>query len=262
MNEKYNKQFFEHQKNMSILSAKEVVPLIINILDPKSVVDLGCGTGTWLSVFLESGISDILGIDGPWARNVQKLIPETKFVYSDLSEPIQIEKKFELAISLEVAEHLPEKKADQFIKSLTGLSPVVLFAAAIPGQGGTNHINERWPSYWVNKFQNYKYDVFDIIRRQIWNNVNIEPYYRQDVFIFVQKDHPLNKKLKELYPDNKNVTMINIVHPETFTMRVNDLKRIPCSHLILSLRSYIGGILGIRPWSNSADENPVRRELK
>lgn len=140
MNKKYNKQFFEHQKNMSILSAKEVVPLIINVLDPKSVVDLGCGTGTWLSVFFESGISDILGIDGPWARNVQKLIPETKFVYSDLSEPIQIEKKFDLAISLEVAEHLPEEKADQFIKSLTGLSPVVLFAAAIPGQGGTNII--------------------------------------------------------------------------------------------------------------------------
>lgn len=245
MNKKYNKHFFEHQKNMSILSAKEVVPLIINILDPKSVVDVGCGTGTWLSVFIESGIFNILGIDGPWARNVEKLIPDNRFVYSDLSEPIQMKNKFDLAVSLEVAEHLPENKADQFIRSLTDLSPVVLFAAAIPGQGGTNHFNERWPSYWVNKFQNYKYDVFDIVRGKIWNNINIEPYYRQDLLIFVQKDHPLNNKLTDLYPDKKNVAMINIVHPETFTMRVNDLKRIPCRDLVLSLRSYIGGILRI-----------------
>lgn len=82
------------------------------------------------------------------------------------------------------------------------------------------------------------------------------------MLIFVQKDHPLNKKLSERYSYEKEVAMLNIVHPETFTMKVNDLKRIPCSDLILSLRSHIGGILGIKPWSNRTDENPVKEELK
>ena len=64
----------------------------------------------------------------------------------DLAQPLQIDRRFDLALSLEVAEHLPPECGSEFVQTLTDLSSVILFSAAIPFQGGTDHLNEQWPS--------------------------------------------------------------------------------------------------------------------
>ena len=60
---------------------------------------------------------------------------------------------FDVAISMEVAEHLPEKIADRYVDLLTGLSNIIVFTAAYPGQGGDDHVNEQPALYWISKFQ-------------------------------------------------------------------------------------------------------------
>jgi hypothetical protein len=68
---------------------------------------------------------------------------------------------------------------------------VVIFGAAIPGQGGTGHINEQWPEYWIDKFSDNGFDVFDIFRKEVRANDEVAPWYAQNCFLFIQKDDPL-----------------------------------------------------------------------
>ena len=97
-------------------------------------------------------------------------------------------KPFDIAQSLEVAEHLYEQYASNFIQLLTSLSDIVLFSAAIPYQGGTHHVNEQPPGYWVKLFAERDYQCFDILRLKLWQNQDIEAWYRQNIFLYVHKN--------------------------------------------------------------------------
>jgi hypothetical protein len=92
-----------------------------------------------------------------------------------------------LAISLEVAEHLPENAADDFVASLVRLAPIVLFSAAAPYQGGQNHVNEQWPGYWAERFAARNYLPVDCIRRRVWENPEVEWWYAQNTFLYVER---------------------------------------------------------------------------
>lgn len=162
----YDEKFYRIQQIGSKTSAKEIVPLVVDLIQPKSVIDVGCGVGTWLSVFMDHGIKDVLGIDGTWVDKKMLLIPENCYLSHDLKRPINISRSFDLVLSLEVAEHLPKEYSRLFIKSLVSLGPLVLFSAAIPSQGGKNHLNEQWQEYWVDLFMKENYAVIDAIRRK------------------------------------------------------------------------------------------------
>ena len=144
----YSDKFFREIEKGSLHSAQEIAPLIVDFLQPKSVVDVGCGTGVWLSVFKEQGIEDILSIDGDYVNMDSVHIPRENFLPHDLTHPLKIDKKFDLVVSLEAAEHIPSKFARTSVESLTRLGPVIMFSAAIPYQGGENHVNEQWQDYW------------------------------------------------------------------------------------------------------------------
>ena len=118
---------------------------------------------------------------------------------------------YDLAISLEVAEHLTEKSGQRLVRLLTNLAPVVLFSAAIPGQGGKNHINEQWQSYWVELFAQEKYVCYDIFRGIFWNVKEISPWYRQNMFLFVSNSTRLDDAIEEIYS-----IPLNIIHPEIY----------------------------------------------
>jgi len=129
---------------------------------------------------------------------------------------VKVSRRFDLVLSLEVAEHLDKEYADVFIDSLVSLGPVVLFSAAIPYQGGTNHINEQWPEYWVSHFRKRGYQVIDYLRRKIWDNQKVEPWYAQNILIFIKQDclekYPLlAKELK-----NTNLSQISVIHPKIY----------------------------------------------
>lgn len=170
-------------------AAEIVLPILFDILGtpPKSVVDVGCGLGTWLKVCNELGIEKIHGFEGHHLDVSKLVIAPENISLHDLEKPIEVDKKFDLVISLEVAEHLDFNSSDIFVKSLTELGDVVLFSAAIKGQGGQNHINEQDPNFWRLKFKEYEYDCFDVIRGKIWDNPKVDYWYSQNVFLYAKK---------------------------------------------------------------------------
>ena len=111
---------------------------------------------------------------------------KTVSLAGDLAQPLQIDRRFDLALSLEVAEHLPPECGSEFVQTLTDLSSVILFSAAIPFQGGTDHLNEQWPEYWADRFDARGYVPIDCIRRRIWRNEDVEWWYAQNLMFFVR----------------------------------------------------------------------------
>jgi SAM-dependent methyltransferase len=200
-----------------MISPRIAVQFISTFISPKSVVDFGCGLGTWLKAFKENGSTDILGLDGKWCNKnlLLKNISEQEFRVVDLENPIVLDKTYDLVISLEVAEHLSEKKADIFVQSLVNAGKVILFSAAVPKQGGINHINEQWPAYWRAKFAQHDYCFHDIIRSQIWNNPEIQWWYKQNMFIVAHKDIVFPQELSVLLFQN-----FDIIHPELFLSKI------------------------------------------
>ena len=208
----YNDGFFESLKNINLSQAKAIVPIICNLVDFESAVDFGCGVGCWLRAFQDYRyLEKIHGLDGEWLRGKELLIDENNVEYVDLSEHIELKEKYDLVISLEVAEHLPAASADSFVDNLTLAGDVILFSAAIPYQGGTGHINEQWPDYWDKKFYERGFVCFDVVRPLCWDDDNAG-IYRQNIFLYVHKSkidqHP---KLLEAQRNGKQ--MMNLVAP-------------------------------------------------
>jgi SAM-dependent methyltransferase len=182
----YDSTFYSTYADESMQSALEILSIVKDVVNPKSVVDVGCGVGTWLKVWQDIGLEDILGIDGEYVRPDDLLIPLNRFKAMDLSAPTRMTNQFDLVQSLEVAEHLPERVADAFVSFLCSLGPIVLFGAAIPYQGGTRHINEQWPEYWAELFRCKGYVPVDAIRDRVWDNPKVAYYYAQNTLFFVQ----------------------------------------------------------------------------
>lgn len=168
----------------SIRSARRVVPRVMDLVRPASVVDVGCGRGGWLRVFLDHGVTEVLGVDGDWVDPAGLHIPRERFQHRDLRQPLEIPGTFDLAVSLEVAEHLPEAQADGFVEALTRLAPAVLFSAAIPHQGGVGHVNEQWPEYWAERFARRGFAAVDVLRREIWDDPDVAWWYAQNLLLF------------------------------------------------------------------------------
>jgi SAM-dependent methyltransferase len=157
----------------------------MELLEPKSVVDVGCGHGIWLSVFKQLGVADVLGIDGEHVDRERLSIPLEQFVAADLTGPLTLGREFDLVMSLEVAEHLPQECAAQFVDSLVRLGPVVLFSAAIPNQGGHRHVNEQWPEYWRHLFAGRGYASLDGLRQRLWASDEVDWWYLQNMILYV-----------------------------------------------------------------------------
>lgn len=185
----YDEDFYAKQADRSYKSAMSTLPLLFNYFQPKSVVGVGCGVGTWLKACLDLGISELHGMDGNQIADDFLFIPRSDIDIVNLDNFENTDaKKYDLAISLEVAEHLPETSANNFVLQLTSFSDVVLFSAAIPYQSGTNHINEQPLQYWVKKFNNYGYECFDFLRSQMSGKNDIDWWYSQNILIFVKNE--------------------------------------------------------------------------
>jgi SAM-dependent methyltransferase len=184
----YDADYFDWQIRGARLSAEVVVPLVLELVGPRSVVDVGCGVGAWLAVFGEHGIADLLGVDGAFLDRWRLLIPTESFVAHDLTTPLRLGRTFDLAVCLEMAEHLPGEAAETLTATLTDLAPVVLFSAAPPGQGGVGHVNEQPPAYWQALFWRRGYVPVDVLRSQIWTDGRVEPWYSQNTLLYVRQD--------------------------------------------------------------------------
>jgi SAM-dependent methyltransferase len=207
---RYDKKYYASIASGSSASAAEIIPLIPGFITPKSVVDIGCGEGAWLAGWAKKGVTDIYGVDGSYISQYQLLIEKDRFQAVNLEKGFSLPRKFDLVMSLEVAEHISPDSADVFIKSLCNHGDVILFSAAIPGQGGVNHVNEQYPDYWAAIFRKYDFSAYDCIREKIWLNKKIDTCYRQNL-LFIVKD-----EVKERYPSitAHGRTLLPLVHPE------------------------------------------------
>ncbi|MFN0010562.1 MAG: class I SAM-dependent methyltransferase [Phycisphaerales bacterium] len=184
----YQPEFFAGFSEASRASARVVLPLVRSWLNPASVVDVGCGTGGWLAVWLELGVENVRGIDGDYVLPEQLEIPHNQFTTADVAAPISMSERFDLAMCLEVAEHLPPAAGETLVASLAGLADAILFSAAVPGQGGTGHVHERWPDYWAGLFAAHGFVVVDAVRPVIWADERVSWWYRQNTLLFLRPE--------------------------------------------------------------------------
>jgi len=183
-------------------------------LNREEPVDVGCGNGAWLSVFKKNGYQ-VFGIDGNAIDDSKRLINKEEYQRFDLEKSISLNKKFDLCMSLEVAEHLSPARASSFVQDLTSLGDIVLFSAAIEKQGGQHHINCQWQAYWADKFDKENYECIDIVRPIIWNNKDVEWWYKQNMLLYVHRQRH-QELIKTLRSKIESKLPLDVVHPETY----------------------------------------------
>lgn len=200
-------------------SAQVILPIVRELIPFNSVIDVGCGIGAWLKVCKDLGATKICGIDANVPTEDLIIDKDTEYIKADLTDIFYKngqpqEKQYDLVISLEVAEHIPEKFADIYLLNLTSFGDIILFSAAIPGQGGVEHVNEQWPSYWKKKFATYGYIPLDIIRRRIWDRDDVGWPYMQNIMFYVNSA-VLSDNGKITVPEDISNVM-DLVHPKYY----------------------------------------------
>jgi SAM-dependent methyltransferase len=190
----YDQNFYDVIRDGAQRSVTAAIPIIVHHLGltgNERVLDVGCGEGWWSDGFARDGCT-VIGVDSGTTPHR----PDSfTFIDRDVTLPLPFElvgeegKPFDLVISLEVAEHLPPSKADGFIGELCAQADTVLFSAAIPGQGGTGHINEQWPDYWANLFHEHGFAVSGALRWHMWGHPDIENWYQQNILVAMRTAH-------------------------------------------------------------------------
>jgi SAM-dependent methyltransferase len=199
----YDSAFFDDIREGAQRSAEAVVPIVLERYAAKRVVDVGCGEGYWGAEFAKHGC-EVLGIEA----HAEPVIPSVK---RDLAKPFALSQSFDLAVCLEVVEHLPSSRAKGFVSDLCRLAPVVLFSAAVPNQGGEGHLNEQWPTYWAALFERQGFTLSGAPRWEVWEDERVEFWYRQNLMVAAVEpaDIPawFDTSLSEPFP---------VIHPAFF----------------------------------------------
>jgi glycosyltransferase involved in cell wall biosynthesis len=183
-------------------SNRYAATVVMNILDGlmqiESVLDLGCGLGTWLEVCLSTKHGrQVLGVELEEFPTNDLRVEPWRILNASLAEPINLHRRFDLVLCLETAEHLAPGAASSLVKTCTGHSDVILFSAALPGQGGLHHVNEQLPEYWANLFQERGFEAIDLLRPLIWNDRQVPVWYRQNMLLFVRRGSAAMDKLAD-----------------------------------------------------------------
>jgi SAM-dependent methyltransferase len=212
--ELYSGSYYTERHERTLPAARAVTAFVAQLLpEPvRSVIDLGCGVGTWLSVWRERG-AEVQGFDGDWVPDEHLRIPAGQLVRCNLAAGVPFEGRADLAMSLECAEHLPESAASGFVATLCRAADFVLFAAAIPGQTGEGHINEQWPAWWARHFADHGFVCLDWIRPRFWNDAGIDWWYRQNTLLYVR-----GERLGEIRPPAAVAQPLALVHPGCLDM--------------------------------------------
>jgi len=201
---------------LATTSASVVVPLVVELVRPKTTLDAGCGSGGWVSALLEHGV-DVVGVDAAHLPLDTLRFDQSRLIVHDLRRPLDLGRRFDLVLNLEVAEHLRPRFADTLIATLVQHALVVLFSAAIPGQGGKNHVNEHWQSYWAAKFRKHGYHHIDCLRHRVWENPTVACWYAQNMLIYADEEHAENLRQHAV------VFPLDVVHPRVCQATLADL---------------------------------------
>lgn len=205
-------------------SVQEILRVVLKAFQPQSLADFGCGLGHFVSAAQQAGVARVLGLDGTWAQSdpLFSIGDPGSFQAVDLTQPIHLQQRYDVALCLEVAEHLPASAADTLVENLTRASDIIVFSAAIPGQGGVNHINEQWLPYWQQKFVARGFEGYDLFRPIFWNNDDVQWWYRQNLYLFVSKGKPFDPSFLHSLRSEES---INQVHPGQLASKNREMEK-------------------------------------
>jgi len=219
----YNDGFYESQVAASLRSARIFLSYLWQFVQPASVLDVGCGRGTWLKICHDLGSNSLYGFDGQWNKPSLMIDPAIEFRSTDLNQPFAPAQKVDLAMSLEVAEHLEPKTAPQFVQCLGRAADMVLFSAAYTHQGGTNHITEQPPSYWAALFHEQGFAPYDLFRPVFWGNDDVCFWYRQNAFLYLKEASSARQQMEaQGFRPLANTSFLNCIHPALYHTKVSE----------------------------------------
>ena len=247
----YTPQFFDQQSAGSLTSARTVLRQLFDFFPVKSAVDVGCGVAPWLRAAMELGVARAIGLDGDYI-DFERLLVKSAYFRScdleteDLRSAVNDQEPFDLVMCMEVAEHLSAGRAQPFIKELCSLGDLVLFSAAIPGQGGTNHVNEQWPRYWAALFEAHGFMCFDVLRSRLWDREECEWWYLQNALLFAKRDTEPFGIAARLQPRTASLPM-SLVHPRML------------AHTMRYVREHIGELEQLARYQPFGREEGIRQ---
>jgi SAM-dependent methyltransferase len=188
----YNEQYYLNTvETPAVKSAGAICSSIMEEFRPRSLIDIGCGTGALMENFQKRGVK-VKGLEYSEAALAfcrRRNLDVKKF---DLeTDDLETKERYDVAISMEVAEHLPKKIADEYVGLLARLSDIVVFTAAPPGQGGQDHVNEQAASYWIEKFASYGFshdlDVTNAWKGKWRSSGSVAKWYSDNLLVFVKR---------------------------------------------------------------------------
>ena len=185
----YDAAYYRRQQGFMAESGRKIAAWLNEHYSPHSVLDVGCGSGAIMDGFRELEIPvqgleySTVAIDMCTSRGLEVY----KFDLESKAMPTEIQ-PVDLVLSTEVAEHLPEHCADQYIDLCCKFSKgIVLITAAVPGQGGTDHVNEQPNEYWIDKFEHrgwsYEREMTEKCRAD-WKAADVDNDRARNVLIF------------------------------------------------------------------------------
>ncbi|MES1200005.1 MAG: methyltransferase domain-containing protein [Pseudomonadota bacterium] len=209
----YDERFYDIISDGSLQSARRVLGFVFALYRPASLLDVGCGAGTWLAAAQGLGLfpEATLGIDGAHVPAAQFRVDRAAFQPRDLAQTVRVGRRFDLVVSVEVAEHLPLERAPSFVEDLAAHGDTILFSAATPNQGGVHHVNEQWPDYWAALFSTAGFVQLDVIRPQVWADDEIAWWYRQNAMIYTS-----DPRVAARFAPLPSFRGARLVHPERF----------------------------------------------
>lgn len=188
----YDSRYYDYVNQTAEASAPAMAQSIVDLFNPRNVIDIGCGTGAFLQQLRKRSI-EVLGLeyseDGLARCRAKGVSVRSWDLESNL--PLAIENlNFDVTVSFEVAEHIPEPLSDRYIETLCSFSPVVVMTAATVGQGGLDHVNEQPHSYWISKMllQGFVFQEAESLRiRSRWKEAGVASWYSNNVMIFFKE---------------------------------------------------------------------------
>ncbi|AXC14568.1 hypothetical protein ACPOL_5318 [Acidisarcina polymorpha] len=227
----YDGTFYRYIQDGAVRSARVIAPLVVDRLGTSSLLDVGCGAGAWLSEYRKLGVQPCLGVDGDYVKAADLLVPQETFIARDISLPFDLMERFALVQCLEVGEHIETAASGTLVANLVRHGDCILFSAAIPGQGGENHINERPYEFWRALFAEHGYMPYDFLRPLLRRAKEVEIWYRHNVMLYVAASRhgtlPVEVSQSRV-PDNEPIA--NVCSP-LYRMRTAILAGLPVSWL-------------------------------
>lgn len=169
----------ERHLYMCSLEFPQKIKRTLDLFKPKTVMDLGCGTGRSLDLFLEYDI-DATGIEGSSLVKSKARHPERIQLFN-LHEELNLGKKFDLIWCMEVVEHIHPDYVHNLMKTFLNHSERIVLSAAPPGQGGEGHYNEQPASYWIDLFEQYGFSYDEPGTKALQQ---VEERYSQNILTF------------------------------------------------------------------------------